>query len=272
MLESTKEYYERKSEKISDLFDKKIKDNEENYQGFVNTPFSKNMIRLKFEYRNEDVYNITDDDVLDVLVEESLDSLIYSSFTNQDIEKDLELELLLNDQDKSGSTINIKDYLDYVIDFKHDNYIDETINKIKNMYIGDKIIPFLPYLLDDVNGQNIYLGDYRSIKLFYIRNLEDVYLTSDSFIDLNTIDVRYNEYILEDYHTDYNEDSKYEEIEDYKKMGVLTLNCSLGDVKIIKLKAIFNQANQYLRKKKLERILKKNIQRDKKVTETFLKK
>jgi len=118
MIESTKNYYEKKSEHITEMFMKNIQDKIEEYEGFINTPFSKNMIRVKFEYdltydfqQNINNNTYSEDDIIELVIEESLDSLIFSSLTNKKITSDKEVEILLNTQDKKTSANNIKEYL-----------------------------------------------------------------------------------------------------------------------------------------------------------------
>ena len=74
-------------------------------------------------------------------------------------------------------------------------------------------------------------------------------------VDLNTVDIKYNEYIKEEY-DNYPIDSLYEEISAEFKRGVITLNCYLGDIKMLKVNTIFGNGKAFMRKLKLTRILK----------------
>jgi len=212
--ETTKEYYEKKSEHITDKFTKQVQDNIEIYDGFVNTPFEKSMIRLKYEYDLEQQIEISEDEVIDILIDESLSKIIYSSITKSEIEE--EDIYLLKDLDKD---------IDRILQIK----VKDEIEKIKYLFIGKAHLS----LFSDLDGNN--QGKYKGLDIFYIEDVEDIYLSNESFIDLNTLDVKYNEYVKKEFYGLYSGKDLYEDIPNKMKRGVITINCILGLVKIYKI-------------------------------------
>ncbi|NPV13294.1 MAG: hypothetical protein HPY57_16155 [Ignavibacteria bacterium] len=155
-----------------------------------------------------------------------------------------------------SSAAEIKSYLDYAVNFQFKNHIDKQLNSIKYLYFGEKHIRFISQIvkLNKIDG---CCAEYEGIKFFYIDILDDIYLSNASFIDINSMDIRYNEYIKEEFSDLFDVDVLYENVPDLMKKGVLTLNCYLGDVNIIKLKCDFGNSKAFYRKLKLSRIIKK---------------
>jgi len=253
MIETTKEYYSEKAEYITNKLTNKIKNDIENFEGFLNIPFTKNMIRVKYEYDLENT-GVTEDDVIDMTIDESIESLIYSAITK--IEPFKINNIYLTNQLSLSSSIEIKEYLDYVIEHKQDDMKNYKLESIKYLYFGDNCIPFMKHLIEDLDIHNGCIGEYKGIKFFYIEKLEHIYMSNYSYIDLNTIDIRYNEYVKEDFSNIFGPDDLYENIPNYMKRGVITLNCMLGDVKLLKLNTIFGNGKMFYRKLKLQRITK----------------
>jgi len=261
---STKDYYAEKAGKITQTYAKTLADDYENYEGFINIPFAKSMIRLKFnvnlDYKTawgNPTTSMSDEDVFDMLVEESLHSLIYSGIIKSEINKTR--DIYLTNQMPKSSAENIKEFLNTALRRENKNPYQQEIDKIRYMYIGDIHIRLMPHIIG-VQENSTYQGEYEGIKIYLIPNLEDIYITSAPFIDLTTIDVRYNEYVKEKYDKKWNPDKeKMEEIKKEDKSAVVTLNCNLGDVKIFKLKTIYGNGKAYMRKLKLQRILKNEI-------------
>jgi len=264
--ESTKKYYAEKAGKITQIYAKKLSDDYENYEGFINVPFTKSMIRLKFDvdldYKT--IYgspsSMSEEDIFDMMVEESLSSLIYSGLEKQ--KPNRELDIFLTNQMPKTSADNVIEFLDSALKKQNVNKLQQDIDQIRYMYIGDIHIKLIPHMLENIETLewNGYLGEYEGIKIFYVDQLTDIYITSAPYIDLTTIDVRYNEYIKKKYDKLYNpEKCYYEEIERKQKNAVITLNCNLGDVKILKLRTIYGTGKTFMRKLKLQRILKNEI-------------
>lgn len=248
MDNSTKIYYDNKAKMIHDNIKNKINFNINDYECFINTPYTKSMIRLKFEFD-------LNEDYTDMIIEESLLNLILSSFNNLQIKS--ENQIYLSEYLNKSSEKEITDYLDYYNNISYLNDIDKQLNSIKYLYFGEKHIRYLSNFID-INNIKGYCGNYKNIKLFYVEYIDDIFLSNAAIIDLNTIDVKYNEYILKDYFDKYNE-MLYENIPNNFKKGVITLNCSLGDIDIIKLKCEFGKDLFLHRKLKLSKILKSNI-------------
>ena len=264
--ESTKNYYAEKASKITQIYAKKLSDNFDDYEGFINVPFTKSMIRLKFDvdldYKTSygRKTSMTEEDVFEMMVDESLSSLIYSGIEKQ--KPNRELDIFLTNQMPKTSTDNVIEFLDSALKKQNINKMQQEIDKIRFMYIGDVHIPLIPHILEQIDtlDWNGYIGEYEGIKIFYVEQLTDIYITSAPYIDLTTIDVRYNEYIKKKYDKLYNpEKCYYEEIERKQKNAVITLNCNLGDVKILKLRTIYGTGKTFMRKLKLQRILKNEI-------------
>lgn len=266
MKDSTKKYYEEKAGKITQIYAQKISDNYEDYEGFINIPFAKSMIRLKFDVDlGDNTKSMSEEDVFNMVVDESLNSLIYSGVEKQIPNK--ENYIYLSNQMPVSSARCIMEFLDSALKIEQENKIQQEVDKIRYMYIGEKHLQFIPYMIKkEMFGEYMikkemfggYVGEYKGIKIFYIDKIENIYITSAPFIDLTTIDVRYNEYIKKQYDKLYNSNSKYEEIENKQKNAVVTLNCNLGDVKIYKLNTIYG-GKAYMRKLKLQKILKNEI-------------
>ncbi len=266
LQDSTKDYYAEKAGKITQIYDKKLSDNFDDYEGFINVPFTKSMIRLKFDvdldYKTSygRKTSMTEEDVFEMMVDESLSSLIYSGIEKQ--KPNRELDIFLTNQMPKTSADNVIEFLDSALKKQNVNKMQQEIDKIRFMYIGDVHIPLIPHLLEQIDtlDWNGYIGEYEGIRIFYVEQLTDIYITSAPYIDLTTIDVKYNEYLKKRYDTLYDpETCLYEEIENNQKNAVITLNCTLGDVKIFKLRTIYGNGKCFMRKIKLQRILKNEI-------------
>jgi len=264
--ESTEKYYQDKILLISEKIKNKINSNIDYYQAFINVPFAKSMIRFKFNFdlsveenkmMNGFTNSFNDDDMIDMIVDEGLNALISS--TIKKIEPNKSRDIYLADGLIDSSVNEIKYYLDYALNLKFNNDIEKQLNSVKYLYFGVKHIR---YILKIINTNKIegYCGNYKNIKFFYIETIEDIYLSSSSFIDLNTTDIRYNEYIKEEYSDLFDIDVLYENVPNLIKKGVLTLNCYLGDINLIKLNCNFGEGVTFYRKLKLSRILKNEIE------------
>ena len=256
---STQKYYAEKAGKITQIFAEKIGKNYEDYEGFINIPFTKSMIRLKFDVdlhyktnKGNKTKSMSDEDIFEMVVDESLLRLICSGIEKQIPNK--ELDIFLTNQIIKSSAFNVIEFLDSALK----NSRQEEVDKIRFMYVGEKCCQIIPEIVGSKNFDNFFLGEYKGIKIFYIEQLEDIYITSAPFIDLTSIDVRYNEYIKEEFDM-YNNNKRYERVKNELKNAIITLNCNLGDIKIIKLKTIYGNGNAFMRKLKLQRILKNEI-------------
>jgi len=256
MIESTNEYYENKADFIFGKLHKKITDNHTDFEGFINTPFSKSMLRVKFEYDLESK-GFTEEDIIELTIEQGLSSIIYSGLIKTEITK--ERQSYLSNQIPS-SAHEIKDYLDYIASYNYKDIISEQMESIKYLYFGEKFITFIPYILDDFELKDGYVGTYKGIKFFYIEMLEDIYMTNHSYIDLNTTLIKYNEYIREEYDDLFTDEIIFEKVPNKMKRGVMTLNCIMGDVKMLKIKCHFGLGKMFMRKVKLQRILKNDFE------------
>lgn len=263
MIKTTKEYYEKKSEHIQDIFSKKVQDNIDNYEAFVNIPVTKSMIRLKYEYDLEyktakDVNSsISEEDIIDMTIDEAMNSLVYSSLIKTNVDK--EKDVFVSTQMPKSSSSQIRDIIDYVATIKYKDAVHKHYNGVKYLFFGEKHIPFIPNLINTKDINDGYVGKYRGIKFFYMQYIEDIYMSNMPFIDLNTINVKYNEYILEKFDNIFGPEALIEEVPANMKRGVMTINCSLGVVKLIKLHTVFGQGKIFSRILKIERILKNEI-------------
>ena len=242
--ETTQSYYDKKSEIIKELFLNKVKENIDSYEPFIRVGVTKSMIRVKYEHDLENKGVNYFEDIIDMVVEESLESLIYSSIVKSKISK--EVDMYLSNQMRKSSIDEIREYLDYVSNFKFINDTIKQIDSIKYLYYGDPHNTFIHQIRDE----------FKNIKMFYIENLEDIYMSNSPVIDLNTVEIKYNEYIKKEYDDLYPVDTLYEEINPEFKRGVITLNCYLGDIQMLKVNTIFGNGKVFMRKLKLSRILK----------------
>lgn len=261
LSESTKKYYAEKSNRISQIIDKKLID--DNYNGFINVPISKNMIQLKYDVGLTIDGHITNDEEFEMIVDEAIYNLIYSSCIKQTINE--EISVFLCNQMVGDSAENLTNFIDESINLNTNKSI-EDINKIRYMYVGEPHLKLIDHILTKKTPTNNYLGNYKNkkhdtIQIYYVDQLTDIYLTSGPYVDLSKIDVKYNEYFK------YNRlnpstDFLFETIDDSQKNALITLKCLLGDVRIIKLNTIFDCSYfslQWSRRKKLQRILKNDI-------------
>lgn len=260
LAKSTEKYYQEKINFIYEMIKKKFNSNLTDYEAYMNTPFSKSMIRFKFEYDleyNMDKINISEGELMELAIDDSIPSLLYSTLTK--IKPSQYRDIYLTEYLTESSANEIKEYLDYATDYDFADEITKQINCIKYLYFGEKHIRYISKIIE-MNNREGYVGKYKDIKFFYIERLEDIYLSNAAFIDLNTIDVRYNEYIKEEFDDIYDENVLYEDVHKFMKKGVITLNCILGDINIAKLVCHFGEGNQFCRKLKLSRILKNQIE------------
>jgi len=255
LSDSTKEYYKQKIELFYEEIKNKINSNKKDYEAYMNIPFTKSMIKFRFDF---DLVHegLEQNDLIEMIVDEGLNSLLYSSINKIQPTKYRDIYLTEHLTDSSAS--EIRTYLDYVVDYKFENSTDAQLNKIRYLYFGEKHIRYIDRIvkLNKIEG---FVGEYKGIKLFYIENLENIFLSNSAFIDLNTMDVRYNEYIKEEWSDMYDENVLYEDVVDSFKKGVLTLNCFLANINIIKLCCYFGNGTAFYRKLKLSRILKNEI-------------
>lgn len=263
MKESTKNYYDEKANHIHEMFLEKVQDNIQSFEAFTNIPFAKSMIRVKFEYDLEyktikgDESIITEDDIIDMTIDDGLESLIYSAITKMKINKNR--DIYLTHHLPQTSSDQIKDFLDFVSNIKFGDKITQQLDSIKYLYFGEKHITFMPWILGkDIVIEDGYVGKYKDIKFFYISEINDIYMSNSAFVDLNTINIKYNEYILEEFDGIFT-DEGYETIPNNMKRGVMTLNCFLGDPKLLRLNCEFGNGMGFTRKLKLMRILKNEI-------------
>lgn len=262
--ESTKNYYQDKVNIIYEKIKNKINTNIDDYQAFINVPITKSMVRFKFDFdlaveekpMMNGFSNGYNNNNIEMVIDESLYILISS--TIEKIQPKKSRDIYLTDGLIDSSANEIKYYLDYFSNINFKNQIDKQLNSIKYLYFGEKHIRYVSQIINMKKIEG-YCGNYKDIKFFYIEPIEHIYLTNAAFLDLNTIDVRYNEYIKEEYSNMFDVDALYEEIPDIMKKGVLTLNCYLGDINIFKLDCHFGEGIIFNRKLKLSRILKNKI-------------
>lgn len=255
--ETTKNYYQQKIDHVYQQIRERLESNQIDYEAYTNTPFAKSMIRFKFDFDLAvENCNIPYEDMINMVIEEGMDSLLYSSIIK--IEPKQYRDIYISEHLPDSSASEIKSYLDYAIEYEFENEIDAQLNKIRYLYFGEKHIKYIDKIIDlgNING---YVGNYKGIKFFYIDQLEDIFISNGSFIDLNTMDVKYNEYIIQKWADMFDENVLYEEVADNMKKGVLTLNCYLGDVNIVKLQCHYGDGKTFYRKLKLSRILKNEI-------------
>ena len=249
--ETTKNYYELRSDVIKDLFINKVQENIDNYEPFIRVGVTKSMIRVKYEHDLENE-NVNYGDIIDMIIDESIESIIYSSIIKSPITK--EVNMFLTNQMPKSSASEITEYLDYVGNFQYMNDVIKQMDSIKYLYFGQKHIPFITYITNSKSFEGC-VAEYKGIRMFYVEKLEDIYMSTAPVVDLNTVDIKYNEYIKEEY-DNYPIDSLYEEISAEFKRGVITLNCYLGDIKMLKVNTIFGNCKAFMIKIKLTRILK----------------
>jgi hypothetical protein len=252
---STKKYYQEKSTKIVQFIFDEVSG--KNYEGFMNIPASSKMLRLKYDV-DLNLYNykknkitLSEDKIFKAISDEILSNLLYSSLIRSDIVSTTEEVVSLMFQESSSKEILNK--IHEFINIKEQNRYIRDLNKIRFMYIGSNHYPFI-FNIIGVGKEDVYLGEYKGIKIYLVEGLDDIFFSNAPVIDLKTIDIRYNEYIKEEHFNKY-EKELYENIDNEYKKSVVTANCVLGDVNVYKLKTTFND-KQYMRKIKLQRLLK----------------
>jgi len=99
MEQEEKNYYELKADKIYNMFVKKIDANLTDYIPFINVPFSKSMIRVRYEYDMDN--DVTEDEIIDATIDQSIDNLIYSSLIKCTIMKEIRIDEINLDEIKS---------------------------------------------------------------------------------------------------------------------------------------------------------------------------
>jgi hypothetical protein len=253
-MENNKNYYNKIATQITQKFNNKISQNYDYYNGFLNSPITKNLIRLKYDI---DLNSLPSTKLFDILVDKSLSTLIFSSIKKQKLND--EIEIHLNDQYENISVNKIINILNIISNKQYSNISQQELNEIRYMYIGGPHFRIISKLLNIKNTINDYLGEFNGIKIYYINNLTDIYISNAPYIDLSTIDIKYNEYIKEQYKNSYNlQTCVFENVENFMKNATITLNCELSDIRIIKLKTVFDDDKNYIRYMKIKNILKKN--------------
>jgi len=249
-MEEEKSYYEKKEDKIFEIFTRKVQENVDEYEPFLNVPFTKSMIRVRYEYDALE-QKISEEDLIEMTIDEAIESLIYSSLVKSTpiIEKDI---FLSNNLVKSSYN-EIKGMIDYIVGLNikitqdQPKQLIDALSSFKYLFYGEKHYRILNNF------------KYKDINLVYVENLEDIYLSNSSVIDLNSIDVKYTEYMKEDFDGLDDGLDSLEFIPEVMKKSVMTLNCVLGDVNIVKFKCLFGENRQFYRKLKLQKILKNEI-------------
>jgi len=249
MTEETKKYYEEKLQVISTIFNKKIYEKEDDYEPFFNTPYSSSMIQLTHEYELS-IPNLEPIVILEHLVDTTLNTLVTTSI--QKITPTIELDLNLSKHRTSTSAIILKEQINNYIDIKYDSPIQKELESYKYLFFGDNNLSVITKLLDAYPPSmcEMFFGLYRNIKLYFIPNLEHIYMSNNPILSLNTIQLHYNECSKYD-----GSNTNMESLPNFEKKGIISSNCLLGDITLLKIKCNYTNGTAFLRKLKLDRIL-----------------
>ena len=205
--EKVKKRYMKKTAFIYDTITNIAKKNIKSFEPFLNVAITKNILnyRISFKY---------DDTKLPLAIEDSLSLLINKCLNTVESEKI-----------KIGTFDNLSNVIDKCVDVKFDNDIDQQYYSYKYLFIGDGFESDIDFVDKDSDGL-FYYGEYKNIKVYYIQDLENVYLTSGPILNFNNLSVTYNDTL--------DLDISNLDTFDYHKM-IVNYNCVLGDVKLIEI-------------------------------------
>jgi len=207
------------------------------------------MIQLTHEYELS-IPNFKPIDILEHLVDTTLNTLV--STTIQKITPTIELNINLSKYRINTSASILKKQINNYIDIKFESIIQKEIESYKFLFFGNNNLSVITKLLDTYPPPSceMFFGLYRNIKLYFIPNLEHIYMSNNPILSLNTIQLQYNESsILDGSYTNM------ETLPNFEKKGIISCKCLLGDITLLKVNCNYVKGEAFLRKLKLDRIL-----------------